>query len=149
MDPISIVVSALVLGVAAGLKPTAEQAVKDAYQGLKTLIQDRYQIALNALEKRPDSPAQQDALKEQLTDAQVGDDAEVIEKAEAVVDAVEQHAPEVPRSIGVNLIDVKAGIVNFKNISAQNGGIGVNIEGGTYNELNFGKVDAGGNPKNG
>ena len=51
--------------------------------------------------------------------------------------------------IGVNLVDVKAGIVNFKNISAQNGGIGVNVERGTYDELNFGDVDAGGNPKNG
>ena len=33
MDPVSIVVSALVAGAAAALKPTAEQAVKDAYSG--------------------------------------------------------------------------------------------------------------------
>ena len=40
MDPITIIVTALALGAAAGLKPTAEQAVKVAYAGLKKLIQD-------------------------------------------------------------------------------------------------------------
>jgi hypothetical protein len=31
MDPVTIIVGALVAGAAAGLKPTVEQAVKDAY----------------------------------------------------------------------------------------------------------------------
>ena len=42
MDPISIIITALALGAAAGLKPTAEIAIKDAYAGLKKIIQDKY-----------------------------------------------------------------------------------------------------------
>jgi hypothetical protein len=34
MDPISIIVSALASGAAAGLKPTAEKAIKEAYASL-------------------------------------------------------------------------------------------------------------------
>ena len=40
MDPVTIIVTALALGAAAGLKPVAEQAVKDAYAGIKTLKSD-------------------------------------------------------------------------------------------------------------
>ena len=38
MDPISMIVGALVAGSSAALKDTANQAVKDAYSGLKTLV---------------------------------------------------------------------------------------------------------------
>ena len=38
MDPVTIIVSALVAGAAAGLQPTAEQAIKDAYNGIKALM---------------------------------------------------------------------------------------------------------------
>lgn len=149
MDPVSIVVSALVVGMAAGLKPTAEQAVKDAYQGLKTIIQDKYKIHLESLEKKPGSKTQQDAVREEITDAKVAEDAEVIDKATAVVEAVDRAAPETAKTVGVNLIDVKAGIVTFKNIHAQTGGTGVNVERGEFKELNFGNVDASGtDPKN-
>jgi hypothetical protein len=33
IDPLSLIVTAVALGAAAGLKPTVEQAVKDAYTG--------------------------------------------------------------------------------------------------------------------
>ena len=38
MEPISMIVGALVAGASAALKDTACQAIKDTYQGLKTLI---------------------------------------------------------------------------------------------------------------
>jgi NADH pyrophosphatase NudC (nudix superfamily) len=38
MEPISMIVGALVAGASAALKDTASQVVKDAYQGLKTLL---------------------------------------------------------------------------------------------------------------
>jgi hypothetical protein len=38
MEPVSLIVTSLALGAAAGLKPTAEQAIKDAYGALKSLI---------------------------------------------------------------------------------------------------------------
>ena len=38
MDPISTIVAALAAGAAEAAKPTAVQAVKDAYEGFKALI---------------------------------------------------------------------------------------------------------------
>jgi Flp pilus assembly pilin Flp len=42
MDPISLIITALVAGALAATKDTAETAVKDAYQGLKTLIKKKF-----------------------------------------------------------------------------------------------------------
>ena len=42
MDPVSLVVAALVAGASTGVGETAAQAVKDAYAGLKGLIKRRF-----------------------------------------------------------------------------------------------------------
>jgi hypothetical protein len=50
MDPLTSLVTALVAGAAAALKPTVEQVVKDSYAGLKALIQRKYaQVDVNQL----------------------------------------------------------------------------------------------------
>lgn len=67
MDPITMIVSAIALGAAAGLKPTAEQAVKDAYAGLKALIQLKYaNVSLAPLEEAPESEARRAVVEEDL-----------------------------------------------------------------------------------
>ena len=38
MDPVTLIVTALVAGAAAGMKDTASSAIKDAYNGLKGLV---------------------------------------------------------------------------------------------------------------
>src|ERR1700722_6846176 len=38
MDPVTLIVAALVAGAAAGLKDTASSAIKDAYNGLRGLV---------------------------------------------------------------------------------------------------------------
>ena len=50
MDPISIIVTALATGAAAGLKPTAAKVIQDAYAGIKALIQRNIDVnpSLNA-----------------------------------------------------------------------------------------------------
>ena len=42
MDPISLILAALGAGAIAATKDTAATAVKDVYQGLKTLIKQRF-----------------------------------------------------------------------------------------------------------
>jgi hypothetical protein len=65
MDPITIIVTALAAGAAAGLKPTAEQAIKDAYAGIKVLMLRKYEtLSLEALEQKPDSETKQASLAE-------------------------------------------------------------------------------------
>lgn len=143
MEPISVIMGALSLGIAAGLKPTAEQAVKDAYQGLKALIQKRYSVSLDNLEQKPDSKAQQAAIEEALTDNKAETDKELITQAQKVVEEVEKHDAQVAQTIGVNLVEVKSKLAEFKNIRAGEGAIGVNVEKSEIDELKFGDVDAG------
>ena len=42
MDPITVIVTALATGAAAGVGATAEQGLKDAYEGLKTFVKKKY-----------------------------------------------------------------------------------------------------------
>ena len=43
MEPVTtLIASAIAMGAASGLKPTVEQAIKDAYEGLKNLIKSKY-----------------------------------------------------------------------------------------------------------
>jgi hypothetical protein len=86
MDPITVIVAALAAGAAAGLTATAEQAVKDAYAGVKQWIQDRYaDISLAGLERDPKSPNRQGVLAEDLAAAGAADDAELQAQATALL----------------------------------------------------------------
>ena len=87
MDPITIIVTALALGAAAGLKSTAEQAVKDAYADIKTLIQGKYrQVNLALLEGDPKSESWQGVVKEDLTKEKADQDEAVLRLAQAVLE---------------------------------------------------------------
>jgi hypothetical protein len=110
MDPVSVIVAALAAGAAAGAKPTAEQAIKDAYAGLKGLIQRKWgQVNVSQLEAHPTSEARRAVVKEDLAQAEAGTDRELLALADKVLDVVAQHAPEIAQSIGVRLEDIKSG----------------------------------------
>jgi hypothetical protein len=87
MDPITIIVSALVAGAAAGATSVAEQTLKDAYAGLKALIRRKFgdkgdvDVAVEQVEKKPDSPAWKEVLKEELAGAGADQDTEVLQAA--------------------------------------------------------------------
>jgi len=88
MDAITIITSALILGIAAGIKPTAEQAIKDAYGAFKSYLSERYNVALNGLEDEPTSTAQQIAVQEILQKKGAIDDPKVVQMSEALLEAV-------------------------------------------------------------
>lgn len=95
MDPITIIVTALIAGVAAGTTSVAEQTVKDAYAGLKDLIRRRFgdrgdlALAVDQVERKPDSSARQEVLKEELASAGAGQDAEVLQAAKDLLALVQ------------------------------------------------------------
>ena len=127
MDPVSVVVTALVAGAAAGVKPAAEQAVRDAYAGLKALIQRKWQqVSVSQLEANPTSEARQAVVKEDLTQANAANDRDLLTAADKVLDAVAQHAPEVAKSIGVRLEDIKSGgSLRVRDVVAGDAGVDV------------------------
>jgi hypothetical protein len=116
VDPITIIGAALTLGIAAGLKSTAEQAIKDAYTSLKQLVERRYNISLSQLEKKPESPTQLEAVKEALVDAKANQDAELLDKANALIVLIKQQSPETAKTVGVDFDEVEAGYIKAKKI---------------------------------
>ncbi|GAA2109440.1 hypothetical protein GCM10009841_30760 [Microlunatus panaciterrae] len=92
MDPVSLIVAALVAGAAAGAGDVASSALKDAYAGLKGLLKRAFadkpaaEVALDEHEKAPE--AWEPALRQQIKDTGVDSNDEVIAAAEAVLKEV-------------------------------------------------------------
>jgi hypothetical protein len=97
MDPLTVIVSAVVAGVAASAKDVVTQAVKDGYAGLKALIVRKFgqkadvEDALAGLEKKHDSEARQAVLKEELQSAGADQDAEVVQQAQVLLELLKEH----------------------------------------------------------
>lgn len=95
MEPISLILAALVAGAVAASKDVAEKGVKDAYEGLKALIKRRFadnkeaNMVLDEHEKDPET--YEKPLIKKLTEASVDRDAEILKAAEAVL---KQDDPE-------------------------------------------------------
>jgi hypothetical protein len=89
VDPVTLIVTALVAGSGAGLKDTASSAVKDAYNGLKGLVRRKLagrpdgELVLARHEQDPqvwDRP-----LAQELAAAGAGEDPAVITAAQALM----------------------------------------------------------------
>lgn len=89
MEPMSLILTALLTGASAVAKDTAGEAVKDAYQGLKTLIQRKFAAkpeAELALEKHEEKPeVWKEPLKDELAQTQADQDEEIILAAQKLM----------------------------------------------------------------
>lgn len=142
MDPVTLVVSAVAVGAAAGVTDTAAQAVKDAYAGLKRLL-GRRGVDVAAVERRPDSTVQRAALHETLSE--LGADAELLTAAQGLVDAVRENAPSVGPALGIDLDQVEAEFLRVQRVRSEGTGVSVRrsrFRGG----IEIGDVDAGSGP---
>ena len=97
MEPIAIIIAALVGGAAAAAKGVGAQVVKDAYNGLKTLVirkfggQGKVTVALEQAEKTPSSEPWQAVLKEELAGVGADQDEELVRQAQALLDLLKAH----------------------------------------------------------
>ena len=151
MDPISIIVSALAAGAAAGLKPTAEKIITDAYASLKGMIQRKYKnIDLSQVENKPASESKRASLAKELADAGATGDQELLDIAKVVIDAIAKHDKATATVIGVNLEEVKAAYLNIRKVTTSGAGVKVKkgeFEGGIdIGEVNAGKLEDPSNP---
>lgn len=127
MEPITMVISALAAGALAGLKPTAEQAVKDAYAGLKELICRKWRkIDIALLESDPSSKPRQAVLRDELATTSCATDDEVLQRARILVEALTKHAPQALQAVGVKLEEIDVGgSVRLGQIVAQACGVDI------------------------
>jgi hypothetical protein len=141
MEPITVIVSALAAGAAAALKPMAEGAIKDAYNGIKSFITKKYgKVDLTPLETKPESENKRASLAEDLTDAGAANDVELLDQAKQVIDAVEKHDPESASAIGIVLREVEAQYLEVRKIITD--GTGMIVEKGKFGEMIIGEIDA-------
>jgi hypothetical protein len=128
MDPISLIVAAVVAGAATGITDQAAQAVKDAYGALKRLLTDRHHVDVAALERKPESEAKQASLTEDLGDTGAAADPEVMAAARQLVEEVRRHDAAGARAVGVDIDDVSAEFVRVSNVAVSGLGVGVDID---------------------
>ncbi len=96
MDPLTIIVGALVAGAAAGATDVATEAIKDAYAGLKRLVIDHFgqkadvAHAIDKVEQKPEAKPYEDVLQLELQNAGADKDEEVVGQAQALLDLLKQ-----------------------------------------------------------
>ena len=95
MEPISLIVTALTAGAVAAAKDTAEKGVKDAYQGLKTLIKRKFTndaLAQAMVEAKPeDIKKAEGLLKDKIVEAGVDKDHEITKLAQDLLDKLQEQ----------------------------------------------------------
>jgi hypothetical protein len=102
--------------------------VQDAYAGLKRLIKDRYGSneevadAVEYVTKKPEVGRRREALDDALKEAGVEQDVALAFAAKQLIQAVKDHAPQVPESIGMSIRMLKAAEMIVENV--QPGGSG-------------------------
>jgi len=143
MDPLTSLVTALAAGAAAALQSTVEQVVKDSYAALKGLIQRKYaQVQVDQLEANPSSKNRRGVMEEDLKAARADTDAEVLQHAQALLEAIQRHAPEAAAAIGVDLKEIEGASLAIRRVIAT--GAGVKVEGATLSgDLTIEDVQAG------
>lgn len=142
MDAVStILINAIVAGAAKGLTPVAEKAIGDAYAGLKKFVSDRYKDwkgvegSVVQLESDPEDPDNKANVAKQLAKAGGTEDRELAVKAQAVVDAAEQHAKA---AIGIDWQAVKEAQIEIAKLN-----VGAGAKGLQFHEVNKATVRIG------
>lgn len=107
MEPTTLIISALAAGATAGLTDAASQVVKDAYTGLKALIQKRFagkpeaEMALVQHEKKPE--VWEAPLKDALAETGADQDEVIIQKAQELLKLIQ------PQQVGMGKYNVQIG----------------------------------------
>jgi len=115
MDPITLILTALVAGTA----KAAGDAAPDAYNGLKALIQKKFagkpeaEMALTKHEEKP--KVWEEPLKEALTESGVDKDEEILKAAQELLKQLEPQAAAAGK-FNLNV----AG--DFKGVAGDNSG---------------------------
>src|SRR5918999_2107081 len=100
MDPATLIVSALVAGAASAAQDTASNVVKDAYSGLKTLLQRRFQGKPSAETALAEAETDPDTWEKPLAKAvaEHGSDEEVLALAQQLLQLLPAPSSQVVAS---------------------------------------------------
>src|SRR4051812_21249613 len=122
-DPIVLIVSAVAAGAAAGLKDTAAQSIRDAYETLQQRIASRYGVDVTPVEQRPESGEPRRALETGLRQAAAERDDELLVAGQTVIKAVLDEASGIGEVIGVDLERLHAEFVRIRDVESSGPGV--------------------------
>lgn len=143
MEPLSLIVSALAAGAAAGLQPTAEKAVKDAYAAVKNLIKAKYPaVDIETIEEEPGLEAKRAHLTKDFERAGAVGDRELLERAGALAELVAQYDRGAAAAVGVELDRVRAAFLEIGQVDASGSGVKI-TESDFTGGIQIGEVSAG------
>lgn len=141
MEPITIIIAALLVGISSEAKNIGKSVVRDSYNGLKKIIKDKYEISISNLQKNPDSKAQQAAIQESLEAAGANSDVELLEIAKQLLEATNKTEQDL--STGIELYDsLIKGKVSLADIQVRGPGIGFSARNTTFeNDFEVGPIN--------
>jgi len=114
MEPVSLIIAALTIGATAAIQGLAGEGIKDAYQGLKALIQHKFagnpkaEMILDEHEKEPD--VWEKPLKTVMMETGVDKDQEIFQRAQNLLSIT-----NTPQNIGGK----QQNIQNFGTVGQQ------------------------------
>ena len=149
MDPVSVIVGALVMGAGGAAKKVGGKAVRDAYAGLKGVIVDRYKHSTEvaALEKNLSSTTERRALETALAKTDVRRDQEVLQLVKRLTEALADAPQTALSAAGIQIEDVKAMNAQIGDIDVSGLAVGVSVKNVQLKRnLRFGNVKVR-NPK--
>lgn len=153
MEPMTLVLNAVVAGAAVILKPAVQLAVKDAYDMLKGCLKRKSAglvPGIEWLEQNPKSEARRAAVREGLSEAaqSEGFDAEVLKAAQALIAAVAKDRESAAAAVqaGVTVEDLEAGAsIDLGRVIAQAGPVVVRRLSAAQ-DIRIGEISSG-NPR--
>lgn len=105
MKPVTLIRTAMAAGAAANFRPNifaAGHVITDDYLALKSLIKQKYPgVDVDLLDIGPGSAERQEVITEQLREAGIAEDEEVLRQAQAVLDAIAEHDPKALKAAEV------------------------------------------------
>jgi hypothetical protein len=111
--------------------------------GQKTLSCAPKLTKSHQLEANPTSKNRWGVVEEELAAAGADQDAEVLQQAQVLLEAIQRQAPEVTAVIGVDLKDIEGASLAIRRVIAT--GTGVKVERGTFRgDVTIEDVRAGG-----
>ncbi|MCZ8357362.1 MAG: hypothetical protein O9350_05700 [Microcystis sp. LE19-388.1G] len=135
MEPIALILTALVAGATAAAKDTAGTAVKDAYNGLKHLLKKKFEgdpLAQAVVDAKPeDIDKAEGLLKTKITEFSVEKDTEILRAAKTLIDTLNSESVIQGGSPDLNLKatagrDVKVNV--FGDVITKEGNTTITIE---------------------
>lgn len=126
MDPVATITAALAAGAIAGLKPTAEQAVRDAYAAFVGLVRRRFGSApIDAIEPTPEVGPARERAAAALRAAGADADAEALTQAHEFLGLLARHDAAALQTVGIRLDGVRGNNLRVEGVAGFDRGVDI------------------------